>query len=120
MVIIFLVQTTTKLLLCIEFYINQDIIAKTLCINKEKPELLCSGKCVLNTSLQKAEKNENEQSPVSQKDRQDLVWTFHSLEELVRAYEKNVEIKLADHNYNYNENYSPAYLENADDPPELV
>jgi len=55
----------------LDFYLNQDYIARTLCINKDKPELLCSGKCVLNTMLEKSEESEKQQIPSSQKDKFD-------------------------------------------------
>ena len=41
------------------FKLNQDFIANELCINKEKPELNCHGKCHLNNELKK---NNNENS----------------------------------------------------------
>jgi hypothetical protein len=33
------------------FKINQDYIAQELCINRDKPELSCAGKCILNSKL---------------------------------------------------------------------
>lgn len=41
------------------FLLNQDYIAKVLCINKDKPELDCKGKCHLKKQL----KQEEEQTP---------------------------------------------------------
>lgn len=35
----------------IRFKINQDFYARVLCINKEKPELKCHGKCQLKKQL---------------------------------------------------------------------
>lgn len=42
----------------IEYTLNQDYIATFLCINKDKPELQCNGKCHLAKELQKLEKEE--------------------------------------------------------------
>ena len=44
-----------------EYVVNQDYIAEFLCINKEKTELDCQGKCYLMQRLneQKEEKNRN-------------------------------------------------------------
>ncbi len=39
----------------IDFNINQDYIAKVLCINKDKPEMKCNGKCHLTKELKKTE-----------------------------------------------------------------
>ena len=38
----------------IDFKLNQDFIAKALCINKEKPMSNCNGKCILAQKLKKA------------------------------------------------------------------
>ena len=37
----------------IEYMINYDYISKVLCINKNKPELSCNGKCHLMKTLKK-------------------------------------------------------------------
>ena len=37
----------------IEYAINKDYISKYLCINKDKPENLCDGKCYLHEQLKK-------------------------------------------------------------------
>ena len=60
-------QPAGKLFIALDFYLNQELIANTLCINRDKPELLCSGKCVLNTMLEKSEESEKQQIPTSQK-----------------------------------------------------
>lgn len=41
------------------FKINQDYIAEELCINRDKPELSCAGKCILNSKLNATQSNEN-------------------------------------------------------------
>ena len=56
-------QLVLKLSIITWFEINQEYIAATLCENKDKPELVCCGKCVLTKELKKAddreEKNKN-------------------------------------------------------------
>ena len=44
------------------FQINQTQIIELFCINKEKPELACDGKCYLKQKLIESEKHTNEQS----------------------------------------------------------
>ena len=44
------------------FQINQTEIIELFCINKEKPELACDGKCYLKQKLIESEKHTNEQS----------------------------------------------------------
>lgn len=43
------------------FEMNRDYIAKELCINKNKPELHCNGKCYLMRKLKQAEEKEQKQ-----------------------------------------------------------
>lgn len=45
----------------ISFKLNQDFIAKVLCVNKDKPEKGCNGKCHLKKQLKK-QTEENKQS----------------------------------------------------------
>ena len=42
----------------VEYILNQDYIAEFLCINKDKPELQCNGKCHLIKASEKQQKNE--------------------------------------------------------------
>lgn len=44
----------------LEYAINKDYIAEVLCINKEKPELMCGGICYLDQKLTKIYEEENE------------------------------------------------------------
>lgn len=48
----------------VEYIVNYDYIAKVLCINKEKPQLQCNGKCHLMKELAKASEDEK---PISDK-----------------------------------------------------
>ena len=58
---LYLLVLSRPLLPYLEFAINQDFIASVLCINREKPEVECGGKCHLTKQLQKAGKEETEQ-----------------------------------------------------------
>ena len=42
----------------VEYVLNQDYIIEFLCINKDKPELQCNGKCHLVKELEKQQENE--------------------------------------------------------------
>ncbi len=43
----------------IEYLVNKEYIATVLCINKDKPEMHCNGKCHLTKQLKKASEDEN-------------------------------------------------------------
>lgn len=45
------------------FKLNQQVIEDVFCINKEKPEMKCQGKCHLNTMLSEAQENNDENVP---------------------------------------------------------
>lgn len=50
----------------IDFKLNQDYIAKVLCINREKPQLECNGQCILMKKMEQAQdSNSAEQSQSS-------------------------------------------------------
>ncbi len=58
-----MLPSLTKMRILIDFKINQDFIAKVLCINREKPMTMCSGKCYLSKELINAEEPDKEQIP---------------------------------------------------------
>jgi len=42
------------------YYLNTDYIVEFLCINKEKPESKCNGKCYLNSELKQDQENKKD------------------------------------------------------------
>ncbi len=46
------------------FYANRKAIAKEHCINTDRPELKCDGKCFLNMKMQEANQHEDENAPL--------------------------------------------------------
>ncbi|HTM92292.1 MAG TPA: hypothetical protein VL095_07740 [Flavisolibacter sp.] len=51
-----LTQTFSKWLVVLEYNLNKDYIAQTLCVNKAKPKLNCHGKCQMMKRLVEEEK----------------------------------------------------------------
>jgi hypothetical protein len=60
----------------VSFKINQDSIAKTLCVKKEVKNNGCQGKCHLKKQLENADKEEQKQAPTNTKDKVE-VWFCH-------------------------------------------
>jgi hypothetical protein len=56
------VQTFHKAIIVIDFYSNQEYIAKNLCENRFRPQLHCDGHCLLAKKLEQAEKKEQRNS----------------------------------------------------------
>ena len=95
----------------VEFAINQDYIAEFLCINKDKPEMACGGKCHLMKQLEKQEKEEPKQLRIA-------------FEEypigFVKVYQKDSNtdlIFLSKKILNQQQNYSYLYTSQVFHPP---
>ena len=65
-------QTFSTYIIEADFFLNQSFIAKTLCINKAKPETECNGKCYLRKKLNE---EQQQQSPLL-KFEKPVVFTF--------------------------------------------
>nr|WP_294901120.1 hypothetical protein [uncultured Pedobacter sp.] len=57
----------TKVFVFAGFELNRNYIAENLCVNKDKPELKCHGKCFLMKKLAEAEKKQQADGRAQQK-----------------------------------------------------
>ena len=71
-----LFQSFGKVWIWFSFKVNQDYIAKALCINRNKPEMHCNGKCVLAQRIKAAEEKERKEIPRKLKDQKEVVYCF--------------------------------------------
>ena len=62
--LLFIYTINFKSIITIHYFVNISEITELFCVNKEKPQLQCNGKCHLATQLVKTEKDESE-SPFS-------------------------------------------------------
>ncbi|MDG1475963.1 MAG: hypothetical protein P8Q14_02340, partial [Vicingaceae bacterium] len=60
--LLFVFTINFKSFVTVSYFINQAEIIELFCINKEKPELKCDGKCHLATQLTEVE-NDTEDTP---------------------------------------------------------
>ena len=58
LVFLYLVAMLRPIQPYLEYILNQDYIAEFLCVNKDKPELQCNGKCHLAKELKKQQEKE--------------------------------------------------------------
>lgn len=49
-------------LVCLDYEIRKDYIAKALCVNRNRPELKCNGKCYLAKKLADAQRQQERQA----------------------------------------------------------
>jgi len=60
MTLIFLFVVSQQAVVVMHFKLNQKAITEQFCINKNKPELHCNGKCYLSKELQETENTDPE------------------------------------------------------------
>lgn len=94
MSLLVLIGTFSDAFIYITFKINQDYIAQELCINLDKPEVMCQGKCFLDDQLAKVNTNQptkNSTPPKFEKKDIPLFFKKHSSqnEVLARLNKKN-------------------------------
>lgn len=54
----FAASTFSRAVIVVDFYANQDYIAKNLCENRDKPMLHCCGRCLLRKRLANQDKQD--------------------------------------------------------------
>lgn len=78
--LLILLQSFSKMWIFISFKINQDYILKVLCINRDKPEKACNGKCYLMKQMKAEEEQEKKQLPQKLREQSEGSYCFdHSL-----------------------------------------
>lgn len=99
----------------IDFSIHQDEIAAEHCINKDKPELHCNGKCYLSKELKNIEPNSKESIKGSQIISIDLSW-FVSIQ-TISTIKPTTNIELIKHFDLLDCNYQDQYYSKIFQPP---
>ncbi len=94
------------------YLINQDYIAEFLCINKDKPELECNGKCYLTKQLKEiSEEKEKNLPAIAMEDYPIGIMTF-------TLFEISQDTKaILQTNFQYTNNYRYSYLNLVFHPP---
>lgn len=96
------------------FYMNQEYIAANLCLNIEQPEVLCSGKCYLNTVITENH-SETENSQMASQEKQNninLLYTDYSI-----STKLFLDIPFQEQHFFISSFHSNAYLDNVFRPP---
>ncbi len=71
-------QNFSRVIILVNFKINQEYIAKNLCVNKEEPDSCCEGSCQLKKQLEEEDKKEQAPPVRSLKETQDLqMFCYH-------------------------------------------
>lgn len=67
-------QLFSKTWIVVSFKINQDKIAKTLCVKKEIKNNSCQGKCHLKKQLEQADEEEQKQAPTNTEEKLEILY----------------------------------------------
>ena len=65
-------------LLVLNYRVNMDFIIENLCVNTDKPEMHCNGKCHLNKQIEQ-EENQKSENPFSINEVMSFVLAFEEL-----------------------------------------
>ena len=99
------------------FQLNQDYIAKTLCVNKNRPELHCNGRCYLMSKLKLVNEKEKKQAAKDTLNR--MATSF-----LHRVYTTSLQAPtaafIAKHSTHYKFTYYSQYITTVFRPPKVA
>lgn len=118
LVLLILLQSFSKVWIIISFRINQEYIAKVLCVNRNKPEVLCSGKCILTKQLKADEGQTGKSLPQKSKEQQETTYCFEVLQWLLDKPEKSAAVQK--HPTFYQHPHASAFAMSVFHPPDTL
>jgi hypothetical protein len=77
--VLVIAQCMVNLGLYTYFTVNRQAIADKLCVNKSNPQMHCNGHCFLAKQLNKAEKNEKQQSQILKEKDENVISDEHEV-----------------------------------------
>lgn len=114
-VLLYILAMTRPVMPLVEYLINEDYIAEFLCINKDKVELQCNGKCYLMQKLQ--EQNDEKKQNLPKIAMEEYPIGFVSFTAIVfqtkRVFNASIES-------NYLNRYSYQFCRNSFHPPNFI
>jgi hypothetical protein len=111
-------QPFSKIWIVVSFKFNQESIAKTLCVKKEIKNNTCQGKCHLKKQLDKADEEEQKQTPTNTKEKVEVLYyhlqtPFYFFKQTI-FYEKQ---SLGNYNTGF---YISSFISDIFRPPKLI
>jgi hypothetical protein len=100
-------QPFSKIWIVVSFKINQESIAKTLCVKKEVENNTCQGKCHLKKQLDKADEEEKKQAPTNTKEKVEVLYC-HNLTNFSicrKIYFADKKQSFFDYKFQYSSSY---------------
>ncbi|WP_442264648.1 hypothetical protein ACSIGC_09810 [Tenacibaculum sp. ZS6-P6] len=110
-VLLYLIAMLRPIAPFVEYAINYDYIAKVLCINKDKPELSCKGKCQLMKKLKQQQEDDFNSLRIAM---EEYPIGFVSVLEVKK---RDVYQKKQEANFGYHKNYKFLFHPSVFHPP---
>ena len=111
-VLLYVLAMTRPIIPLASFVVNQDYIAEFFCINQDKPELECNGKCYLMQKLEEQnEKKRQNLPPIAMEEYPIGFVEFMGLE-----FSKTL-ISFVNNTFSYRDNYRFIFSKDNDHPP---
>ena len=113
---ILLLPSLLKVGIIVDFKLNQEYIARVLCINRDEPLQMCSGSCFLNEQLGNATEKEQKELPNNSDQQSKLLPYIHQ-----QSLAFKTSPLLGDKTSFYHQPtfFGPACLEGVFRPPEI-
>lgn len=77
-----LCQLSGRYFVLLDFYLNQDDIAKNWCVNRDKPAMRCNGKCHLRKQLREEDRKDQENPERKADHRNEIFYAGFGTQEL--------------------------------------
>ena len=114
--LLFVFTINFKSFVTVSYFINQAEIIELFCINKEKPQLKCDGKCHLAIQLTEIE-NDTEENPFPPNNiKSNLEISFSLLENEIAFHAKSNQLLKQSH-FNYTPSIFDGYQSTLYPPP---
>lgn len=113
----FLLPQLVKVGIFVSFKANQDFIAKVLCINKDKPEMKCNGKCHLAKELNKTE-NKDENLPITISNKTEITLFIENQETF--ELKKQLGFLTKERFSDIKKDYHSSFIDGVFHPPRVV
>jgi hypothetical protein len=100
-------QPFSKIWIVVSFKINQESIAKTLCVKKEVENNTCQGKCHLKKQLDKADEEEKKQAPTNTKEKVEVLYCHNLINFSIcrKIYFADKKQSFFDYKFQYSSSY---------------
>jgi len=90
LMLIWLCQLSGRYIVMLDFYVNQDYIAKNLCVNRNKPEMHCNGKCHLTKKMNEEDRKDQENPDRKMDSRNEIFYASLSYHDFLKPVFTNI------------------------------